>query len=86
VIRSIRDKETQRVFTRQRSAKLPGDMQQVAYRKLRMPHNTTSLADLQIPPANGLEKLRGDRAGQYSARINDSGESVLSGERVTHTT
>jgi len=46
-------------------------MQQVAYRKLRMLNNTTSLADLQIPPANRLEKLRGDRAGQYSIRIND---------------
>jgi proteic killer suppression protein len=71
VIRSIRDKETQRVFARQRSAKLPGDIQQVAYRKLRMLNNATSPADLQIPPANRLEKLRGDRAGQYSIRIND---------------
>ena len=71
MIRSIRDKETQRVFARQRSAKLPGDMQQVAYRKLRMLNNATSLADLQIPPANRLEKLRGDRAEQYSIRIND---------------
>lgn len=71
MIRSIRDKETQRVFARQRSAKLPGDMQQVAYRKLRMLNNATSLADLQIPPANRLEKLQGDRVGQYSIRIND---------------
>ena len=46
-------------------------MQQVAYRKLRMLNNATSLADLQIPPANRLEKLRGDRVGQYSIRIND---------------
>ena len=71
MIRSIRDKETQRVFARQRSAKLPGAIQQVAYRKLRMLNNATSLTDLQIPPANRLEKLRGDRTGGYSIRIND---------------
>ena len=71
MIKSIKDKETARVLSRQRSAKLPGDIQQTAYRKLRMLNNVASLADLRIPPANRLEKLSGDRAGQHSIRIND---------------
>jgi len=43
----------------------------VALRKLRMINNAYSLNDLRIPPANRLEKLSGDREGQYSIRIND---------------
>ncbi len=39
-------------------------------RKLRMLNRATSLQDLRVPPANRLEKLRGDRIGQYSIRIN----------------
>lgn len=53
------------------SGKLPGDIQQTALRKLRMINNAVNLNDLRIPPANRLEKLRGDRDGQHSIRIND---------------
>jgi len=53
------------------SSKLPRNIQQRAYDKLRMLHNATSLADLLIPPANRLEKLSGDRGGCYSIRINN---------------
>ena len=49
----------------------PGDIQQIALRKLRMINRTQSLQDLRVPPANQLEKLAGDRAGQFSIRIND---------------
>lgn len=70
MIKSIRDRETAHIFRRERSARLPADIQQVAYRKLRMLHNAQDLADLRIPPGNRLEKLSGDRAGQYSIRIN----------------
>lgn len=59
------------VFARQRSRRLPPDIQQVAYRKLRMLHNAGAIIDLRSPPSNRLEKLKGDRAGQYSIRIND---------------
>jgi len=45
--------------------------QQVALRKLRMVNNSINLNDLRVPPANRLEKLSGNRAGQYSVRIND---------------
>jgi toxin HigB-1 len=71
VIKSFKDRETQQIFTRQRSRRLPPDIQQVALRKLRMLNNAHTLTDLQVPPANRLEKLAGDRAGQYSIRIND---------------
>jgi proteic killer suppression protein len=71
VIKSFKDRETQQIFTRQRSRRLPSEIQQVALRKLRMLNNAHALNDLQVPPANRLEKLAGDRAGQYSIRIND---------------
>jgi len=71
VIKSFADKETEKVYARQRSRKLPGDIQQIALRKLRMLNNSRSLNDLRIPPSNQLEKLSGDRGGQYSIRIND---------------
>jgi len=71
VIKSFRDRETAKIFSRERSTRLPADIQQVAYRKLRMLNNAQSLADLRIPPGNRLEKLSGDREGQHSIRIND---------------
>ena len=71
VIKSFKDRETQQIFTRQRSRRLPSNIQQVALRKLRMLNNAHALNDLQVPPANRLEKLEGDRVGQYSIRIND---------------
>jgi len=71
VIKSIADRETERVFAREFSQRLPVDIQQVAYRKLRMINNAQSLADLRVPPANRLEKLSGDRAGRHSIRINE---------------
>jgi toxin HigB-1 len=46
-------------------------MQRLAYRKLRMLHRACSLIDLGSPPSNHLEKLKADRAGQHSIRIND---------------
>lgn len=50
---------------------MPYDIQQVALRKLRMINNAKGLNDLKIPPANRLEKLKSDREGQHSIRIND---------------
>ena len=59
------------MFARERSSRLPSDIQQVAYRKLRMLNNAQGLADLRLPPGNRLEKLSGDRQGQHSIRINE---------------
>jgi proteic killer suppression protein len=71
MIITFRDIETEKIFQRQKSRKLPQDIQQVALRKLRMINSSINLDDLRIPPANHLEKLTGNRAGQYSIRIND---------------
>lgn len=71
MIKSFKDKETEKVYSREGSRKLPEGIQQVALRKLRMINNAKSLNDLRIPPANNLEKLKGDREGQHSVRIND---------------
>jgi len=70
MIRSFKDKETEKVFSRILSRKLPQSIQQTAYRKLRMINNSIDLEDLRLPPANRLEKLKGDREGQHSIRIN----------------
>jgi len=71
MIRSFKSKETERIFNRQRSSRLPQDIQQVALRKLRMLDAAATLPDLRIPPANRFEQLKGDRQGAYSIRIND---------------
>lgn len=71
MIRDFKSKETEKIFRRVFSKKLPGEIQQLAYRKLRMLHRATTLVDLRVPPSNRLERLKGDRQGQYSIRIND---------------
>lgn len=70
MIKSFADSETEKVFNRQFSKKLPGDIQSVALRKLRMLNNTRAINDLRSPPANRLENLCGGREGQHSIRIN----------------
>jgi proteic killer suppression protein len=71
VIRTFKDDETRKIYQRQRSRKLPPEIQQVALRKLRMLNNAITTLDLRVPPANRLEKLSGEREGQWSIRIND---------------
>lgn len=71
MIRSWSDPEAEKLFRLQRSKRLPADIQRVALRKLLMLDAAVSLEDLSVPPANRLEKLKGDRAGQWSIRIND---------------
>ena len=71
MIRNFHDRETEKIFNRQPSRTLPVQIQAVALRKLRMLHRSQSLQDLRAPPGNRLEKLTGDRVGQYSIRINE---------------
>jgi len=70
MIRSFRDRQTQRIWAGERSRRLPGDIQDGALRKLRVLNAASHLDDLRIPPGNRLELLTGDRDGQYSIRIN----------------
>ena len=70
MIKSFRSAETQRLFADQPSKKFRA-IQQQARRKLEMIHAAAKLDDLRNPPGNRLERLKGDRAGQFSIRIND---------------
>jgi proteic killer suppression protein len=71
MIKSFSCKETKKLFNREFSRKLPQDIQRAARRKLEILDAAEVLQDLRIPPSNRLEKLSGDRKGQYSIRIND---------------
>ena len=71
MIESFASDETKKIFLGKTSTKLPKDIQRTARRKLLYLDDTDDLQDLLAPPGNRLEKLKGDRAGQYSIRIND---------------
>ena len=71
MIREFRDRETEKIFQRERARRLPPTVQRVALRKLTVLDGAESVEDLRAPPGNRLEKLSGDREGQYSIRIND---------------
>ena len=71
MIRSYRDRDTERLAGRQRGKKWSPELSEAALRKLRMLDAAEELADLRVPPGNRLERLKDDRAGQYSIRIND---------------
>jgi len=70
MIKSFKCKETEKIFNRNFSNKWTRNLQKKAYRKLIMLKNSRRLNDLRIPPANRLEKLKGDRKNQYSIRVN----------------
>ncbi len=70
MIKSFRDRDTERLFQRRPARKLGANVQRTALRKLRMLDAATVLDDLRLPPGNRLEKLKGERAGQHSIRIN----------------
>jgi proteic killer suppression protein len=69
MIKSFRDKDTEKVWNRQYSKRLPGDIQQRALMKLQQLHAAENLKDLSIPLSNQLEALKHDRKGQHSIRI-----------------
>ena len=71
MIRNFADQEAEKLCQGTPSRRLPGDIQHVARRKLRMLNNAATPDDLRIPPANRLEALKGSRKGQHSIRIND---------------
>ena len=75
MIASFRDKGTEDVFDGRDSKKArkacPSDLVRVARRKLDQLNQAAVLSDLRVPPSNHLEKLKGDRDGQHSIKIND---------------
>jgi len=74
VIQSFRDQATDDLFngvdSKVARRRLPADLRRVAARRLDVLDSAATLADLRVPPANRLERLRGDRDGQHSIRIN----------------
>ena len=71
MIESFASDETEKIFRGQVSKKFPKDIQRTARRKLIYLDDAEDLQDLLAPPGNRFEKLKGDRAGQHSIRIND---------------
>ena len=71
MIKSFGDRDTQRLFGREPVRRFPSNLQRTMLRKLVVLDAAEALVDLRSPPGNRLEKLKGDRAGQHSIRIND---------------
>lgn len=71
VIRSFRDKDTEAIWHRRFVKKLSPELSRLTYNKLVLINAAESINDLRVPPGNRLEKLSGNRAGQYSVRVND---------------
>ena len=71
MIRSFRDKDTEAIWQRRYIKRLSPELSRLAYSKLVLINAAESINDLRVPPGNRLEKLSGDRAGQYSVRVND---------------
>jgi proteic killer suppression protein len=71
VIHSFGDRDTERLFHRERVRRFPAELQRTMLRKLGLVDAAEELEDLRVPPGNRLEKLKGARAGQHSIRINE---------------
>lgn len=70
MIISFADKETRKLYEFA-NTKIPQSIQRAAFKKLKVLDNVKKVEELRIPPGNRLEKLSGNRKGQYSIRIND---------------
>jgi proteic killer suppression protein len=71
VIESFACAETEKIWRRHHSRKLPHDIQRIARRKLLMIDAAPDLSSLRVPPGNRLEALRGELSGKHSIRVND---------------
>ena len=71
MIKSFRDKETEKIFSRHFSSKLPQNIQNMSRKKLISLDSVITIDDLRVPPGNRLEVLKGNRKGQHSILIND---------------
>lgn len=71
MVKSFRNKDTERIWNREPSKRLSAEIQRIALRKLLAVDGAEALQDLRVPPGNHLEKLSGSRHGQMSIRINN---------------
>ena len=77
MIKTFRDKQTERVFAREPVPRFPHDVYRRALRKLLLLDAAENIEDLRVPPGNQLERLVGDRKGRYSIRVNDQWRLVF---------
>ena len=70
VIQTFANAETEHFFATGKSRRLPTEILKRAAMRLNQIHAATRVEDLRLPPSNQLEKLSGDREGQWSIRIN----------------
>ena len=70
MIKTFRSKETEKIYNREFSSKLPSNIQRTALKKLWMLDAAPDINSLRVPPSNHLEALKGERKGQHSIRIN----------------
>ena len=71
MIRAFRDEDTERLWNEERTRRIPARLRKTALKKLQMLNAAATLSDLALPPGNRLERLRGDREGQHSIRVNE---------------
>jgi proteic killer suppression protein len=71
MIKSFKNKETEKVFNREYSRKTPADLVRRVKMRLDRIDAAVVIEDLRVPPSHHLEALRGDREGQHSIRVND---------------
>ncbi|MDR3002347.1 MAG: type II toxin-antitoxin system RelE/ParE family toxin [Fibromonadaceae bacterium] len=71
MIKSFKNKETKKIFHSEFSKKIPQNIQHRALHRMEMLNNAANINDLRIPLSNHLEALSGNRAGQFSIRVND---------------
>jgi len=71
MIASFGDKTTLKIWEGEWVKNLPPEVQEIGRRKLRMINNSQNINDLMVPPANRLERLKGNLKKFYSIRIND---------------
>ena len=77
MIISFGAKETEKIWNGERVKKVPNQIQEIGRRKLRMLNNSQNIIDLQIPPSNRMEKLKGSLKDFYSIRINDQWRMIF---------
>jgi proteic killer suppression protein len=71
MIKTFADKETQQLYVKGKSRRIPSDLMKRAVRRLEYINLATTLKDLRVPPSNRLHALKGDREGQFSISINE---------------
>ena len=86
VIKSFRDRETERIFQGEFARRIPKDIQRIAARKLAIIEAVTQLDTLRVPPSNRLEKLKGERADNTASESTTNGAFASRGAQATRTT